>query len=226
MRVSVVIPVFNEEALIAHCLTALLNQTAKPFEIIVVDNNSTDLTATIAKSYGARVIQEKQQGMIYARNAGFSAAAGEIIARIDADTTVPKDWIEKINRHFIQDPNLIALSGPTFFEDAKFNHLLIVEPALIASWKIIFGHDLLYGPNYAVSKKAWEKVKNTICLNDKMVHEDFDMAIHLGRLKMGRIFFDKNFIVEVSERRWRETKSYFEYPLRYLKTIARHKKLF
>jgi glycosyltransferase involved in cell wall biosynthesis len=226
MKVSVVIPVFNEEALIARCLTALLNQTAKPFEIIVVDNNSTDLTATIAKSYGARVIQEKQQGMIYARNAGFNAAAGEIIARIDADTTVPKDWIKKINRHFIQDPNLIALSGPTFFEDAKFNHLLIVEPILIASWKLIFEHDLLYGPNYVVSKKAWEKIKNTVCLNDKLVHEDFDMAIHLGRLKMGKILFDKKFTAEVSERRWRKAKSYLEYPQRYLKTIAQHKKFY
>jgi glycosyltransferase involved in cell wall biosynthesis len=226
MKISVVIPVFNEEALIKRCLAALLNQTKKPFEIIVVDNNSTDLTATIAKSYGARVIQEKQQGMIYARNAGFSAAAGEIIARIDADTTVPKDWIEKINRHFIQDPNLIALSGPTFFEDAKFNHLLIVEPILIASWKLIFGHDLLYGPNYVVCKKAWEKIKNTVCLNDKLVHEDFDMAIHLGRLKMGKILFDKKFTVEVSERRWRKAKSYLEYPQRYLKTIAQHKKFY
>jgi len=226
MKVSVVIPVFNEEKLIVRCLTALENQTEKPFEIIVVDNNSTDKTVEIAKTFPTKIISEKKQGMIYARNAGFNYAKGDVIARIDADTVIPNTWIKEIKEHFETDPNLIALSGPTFFEDAKFNRLLIVEPALIASWKIIFGHDLLYGPNYAVGKKAWEKVKNTVCLNDKKVHEDFDMTIHLGRLKMGRIFFDKNFSVQVSERRWRETKSYWEYPLRYLKTIARHKKLF
>ena len=226
MKVSVVIPVFNEEKLIARCLTALQNQTKKPFEIIVVDNNSSDKTAEIAKTFPVRIVTEKKQGIISARNTGFNAAKGDIVGRIDADTLVPPNWIEEIQKHFKQDSNLIALSGPTSFDDPNFNHLLIAENVLLRSWRLIFGHDILYGPNMALSKKAWKKVKPYVCLDDKLVHEDFDITIHLGELKMGKILFDKKFKVEVSERRWREAKSYLEYPQRYLKTIAQHKKFY
>lgn len=226
MKVSVVIPVFNEEALIKRCLTALLNQTKKPFEIIVVDNNSSDKTIEIAKTFPVKIVVEKTQGATHARNTGFDLAKGDVIARIDADTLVTNIWIEQIEKHFKEDPTLIALSGPTSFDDPMFNHLLIAETVLLRSWKLIFGHDILYGPNMAISKKAWEKVKQYVCLDDKLVHEDFDIAIHLGRLKMGKILFDKKFTVEVSERRWRKAKSYLEYPQRYLKTIAQHKKFY
>jgi glycosyltransferase involved in cell wall biosynthesis len=226
MKVSVVIPVFNEEALIVRCLTALQNQTKKAFEIIVVDNNSTDKTVEAAKQFPVKIVTEKKQGAIYARNTGFNSAQGDIIGRIDADTLVPANWIEEIQKHFTDDSNLIALSGPTFFDDKKFNNLLFVEKIFLPTWKLIFGHDVLYGPNTVITKEAWEKVKDTVCLDDKKVHEDFDLAIHLGKLKMGKILFDKKFVVQVSERCWRNPKSYWEYPLRYLKTILRHKKLF
>jgi glycosyltransferase involved in cell wall biosynthesis len=225
MKVSVVIPAFNEEKLIGRCIKALQNQTEKPYEIIVVDNNSKDKTAEIAKTLGAKVISEKHPGATFARNTGFNAAHGDIIARIDADTLVPKNWIAGIEKHFKDDPNLIALSGPTDFEDKKFNNLLVVEKPTHMIWKTIFGHDLLYGPNTALTKQAWEKVRGLVCLSDKIVHEDFDLAIHLGELNLGRIWFDKNHKVIVSERRWREPKSYWEYPYRYFKTIAKHKKV-
>ena len=226
MKVSVVIPVYNEEVLIVRCLTALLNQTEKPFEIIVVDNNSTDKTVEIAKKFPVNVVVEKIQGATPARNKGFNLATGDIIARIDADTTVPKNWIAEIEKHFTDDPNLIALSGPTYFDSKKFNHLLIFEKPTHVIWKLLFKHDLLYGPNIALKKAAWEKVKGSVCLDDTKVHEDFDLAIHLGRLNMGKILFDWNFTVQVSERRWRSPKSYWEYPLRFLTTILRHKKFF
>jgi glycosyltransferase involved in cell wall biosynthesis len=224
MKISVVIPAFNEEALIPRCLTALLNQTEKPFEIIVIDNNSTDKTVEIVKKFPVKIITEKKQGISYARNAGFALATGDVLARIDADTIVPENWIESIAKHFTQDKNLIALSGPTSFEDKKFNRLLIFEIPTHIIWKLIFKHDLLYGPNMAMTRKAWEQVKDLVCFNDKKVHEDFDLALHLGRLKMGKILFDKNFNVTVSERRWRQSKSYWEYPYRFLTTILAHKK--
>ncbi len=226
MRVSVVIPAYNEEKLITRCIVALLNQTEKPFEIIVVDNNSTDKTVEVVKTFPVIIAAEKKQGIIHARNAGFTLAKGDIIARIDADTTVPKNWVEEIEKHFTNDPHLIALSGPTSFDDKKFNRLLLFEKPTHIIWKIIFHHDLLYGPNMAISKAAWEKVKDLVCLDDKNIHEDFDLAIHLGRLNMGKILFDWNFTVKASERRWRNPKSYWEYPLRYLTTILTHKKLF
>lgn len=110
MKVSVVIPARNEEKYIGKCLQSLLEQEEKADEIIVVDNNSSDKTAEIAKSYGARVIKEKTQGITYARTLGFNSAKFEIIARVDADTTVPKDWILRIKKDFEDNNTNVVLA--------------------------------------------------------------------------------------------------------------------
>lgn len=224
MNISVVIPAYNEEEYIGKCLKSLFAQSEKAEEIIVVDNNSTDKTVSIAKSFGVKVIREKQQGLTPARNKGFNQANGDIIGRIDADTRVPKDWIKKIKKRFIQEKDLVALSGPTIFEDKKFNKFLAFpEKIFIASFKKAIGSDLLYGPNIALRKSAWEKVKNITCLNDKIVHEDLDLAIHLSQLRIGKVVFDKTHKVGASERRWKHLMPYIEYPYRYLRTLQHHK---
>ena len=64
MKVSVVIPVYNEKKRIKKCLDSLLSQSEKPDEIIVVDNNSTDSTVSIVRKYkGVNLVHEKKQGI-------------------------------------------------------------------------------------------------------------------------------------------------------------------
>src|SRR3989344_7027794 len=117
MKISVVIPAYNEEKHIGSCLEHFLKQEEKADEIIVVDNNSTDNTAKIANKYGAVVVREVKQGMIHARNTGFNSATFEIIARTDADTYVPKNWIKLIKDNYAKNKNLAGLSGPASFYD-------------------------------------------------------------------------------------------------------------
>ncbi len=176
-----------------------------------------------------KVIKETVQGMIPARNAGFNAAGGDIIARTDADTIVPKDWIKKIKKRFEDDPELWALSGPAIFQWAentrpltKFQSRLYFR-SYNESIKLLIGHDGLNGPNYALTKSAWEKVKDEACLDDHKVHEDIDLCIHIGRY--GKIVFDLNLLVNSSARRWGKIKSLVEYPYRYLKTVRLHSKI-
>lgn len=225
MRVSVVIPVYNEEKYIEKCLQSLTNQEEKPDEIIVVDNNSTDKTAEIAKKYGARVVSEKIQGMIPARNKGFNEAQYEIIARTDADTYVPKNWVKRIKEDFREDKKLVGLSGPTHFYDFPTHKLLQYSQwqtkAVYTFIKWQIKHDPLHGPNMAIRKSAWEKVKDEICLDDKYVHEDIDLAIHL--VKLGNLKIDSKLIVNTSFRRWKKLYSYYEYPYRLFKTVSKHK---
>ncbi|HSW98193.1 MAG TPA: glycosyltransferase family A protein [Candidatus Saccharimonadales bacterium] len=109
MKVSVIIPVYNEEAYIHACLESVINQKEPADEIIVVDNNSIDNTPTIAKAFPeVKIVKEAKQGMIPARNKGFNSAKYEIIAKIDADTRVSPDWIQRIKKNF-QDESIIGV---------------------------------------------------------------------------------------------------------------------
>src|SRR5688572_3020117 len=93
--VSIVIPAYNEENHLRLCLEAVARQTVKPLEVIVVDNNSTDATAAIARSFPfVTLLSEKRQGPQPARDRGYNAAHGEIIGRLDADSIVALDWVE------------------------------------------------------------------------------------------------------------------------------------
>ncbi len=221
MKVSVVIPAYNEEKRLASCLKSVFNQTVAPYEVVVVDNNSTDRTAEIAEKMGARVVKENIQGLIFARNRGFDEAKGDIIARTDADTTVPNTWIEKISKHFTEEP-IDALSGPAIFG------IRILSPVLrilvFEANKRIFGHHSLYGPNYALRREMWEKVRGEVCLEDSRVHEDTDMSIHIG--KKGTIGFDSDLKVRTSARRLRSNPSsqLVDYLIKWVDTIASHKK--
>lgn len=121
LRFSVVIPAYNEAGFIGACLDSLLLQDfTDPYEIIVVDNNSTDDTALIARARGAIVVREERQGVCWARQRGTELAAGEIIVSTDADTLYRSDWLSRIDREFRSDGTRIAVAGPFRFIDAPW----------------------------------------------------------------------------------------------------------
>lgn len=96
MKVSVIIPVYNEEKVIAECLKSLLDQSYKDQEIIVIDDGSTDKTVDVIKSYPVRLLQQNHLGPGAARNLGANKAIGEILVFVDADMTFDKDFIAKL----------------------------------------------------------------------------------------------------------------------------------
>lgn len=219
MKISVVVPAYNEEKYLPHCLHSLKKQDHQPDEIIVVNNNSTDKTEEIAKAFNVTVKREKKQGMIFARNTGFNASTGDVIARCDADTLLPSDWIKKI--HTIYQSSVVdALSGPIVFYEygpqTSFFSLMYV----FVTRTVRLNKPILLGPNMAIRKTAWEEIKNSVCLDDKQVHEDIDLAIHLEK-KGKHIVFDQSLVVKISGRRLKTNPfSFFvEYPIRVLKTI-------
>ncbi|MBO0805817.1 MAG: glycosyltransferase family 2 protein [Nocardiopsaceae bacterium] len=120
-RFSIVIPAYNEAAFIGDCLDSLMRQDfGDPYEIIVVDNNSTDDTALIARSRGVTVVQEERQGVCWARQRGSEIATGEIIVSTDADTVYNREWLSRIDREFRGPQAPIAVAGPFRFLDAPW----------------------------------------------------------------------------------------------------------
>ena len=96
-EVSIIMPAYNEELNIVPTLASLCqNKTGRSVEIIVVDNNSKDHTATLAKACGVTCISETKQGITFARNKGLSVARGKYILNADADSIYPDQWIEQM----------------------------------------------------------------------------------------------------------------------------------
>lgn len=115
-RFSIVIPAYNEADFLGSCLDSLLDQDfAGSCEIIVVDNNSTDGTAALARSRGVIVVRENRPGVCQARQCGTLLAAGEIVVSTDADTVYSGGWLSRIDRAFRDDPALVAVAGPCRF---------------------------------------------------------------------------------------------------------------
>ena len=112
VRYSVVIPAYNAEHTLPLTLRALSRQSIprEAYEVIVVDDGSTDSTADIAARYGARVIRQPNRGPAAARNAGVQAARGHIVLFTDADCEPCRDWIEKMVAPF-QDPQVVGAKG-------------------------------------------------------------------------------------------------------------------
>ncbi len=201
MKISIVIPVYNEAEQLGACLAAIAGQIVAPYEVIVVDNNSTDNTVAVAGAYDfVSVLYEPRQGVVHARTRGFDAARGDIIARIDADSLLPADWVDSVQAVFA-DRTVDAVSGVALYYN-------VVAAPLFNAIDLFFRRRLswqlrdrvyLWGANMAIRRQAWQRVKPALCHRGGM-HEDYDIAIHLQELG-GKVTFDERLRASVSSRR-------------------------
>ena len=101
MKISLIIPAYNEEKYLGECLKHVAENGTALFETIVIDNASTDRTVEIAKSFPfVRIVHESKKGLTQARECGLSSATGDVIAFIDADTKMPSGWVERMIKVF------------------------------------------------------------------------------------------------------------------------------
>lgn len=199
-EVSVVVPARNEEKLLPRCLSALRQQEAGDFEIIVVDSASTDDTKKIARSFGARVIRLEEPGVARARQAGFEAADGDIIVSTDADAISSPDWLQQIVAPFA-DPAVVGVFGTieltgkrlwtslghTFFSGFQAVNLRVGRP-------------LFCGPNFAVRRDAFLEVDG-FRVNGEYPDEAEDVILAQKIKERGKIVFQMRNKVIVSSRR-------------------------
>jgi glycosyltransferase involved in cell wall biosynthesis len=181
LRLSLVIPVYNEEHHIQACLEAIKTQTVAPYEVIVVDNNSTDKTVEIARSYPfVKVINEKRQGRGWARTAGFNATKGEVIGRIDADSRLAHNWVEHATQAFVLNKHLMGVTGLGRASMLPRTGLIRDTFWTRAYYWVVhatFRTVTMWGADMAIRREAWDAVKNEVCNDDAIVHEDQDISL-------------------------------------------------
>ncbi len=204
MLASIVVPAYNEEKYIRHCLRSLMSQDHPGFEyeVIVVDDGSTDRTAAIARQHGARVISQPRRGVSGARQAGFEAARGEIIASMDADTIPPRDWLYRLVTELAKGPDIIGVYGPVrlsdgpWYADWAYHHVSGVYFWLSSCIR----KPNFSGQNFAVRREAWARVGGF----DPGWASAEDLQLSLKLAHIGRVKFCWDIVVPTSGRRIQE----------------------
>ena len=145
ISISVVICTYRRPDILHMAIESLLTQTlaVEEYEIIVVDNNSQDETAAVINKYiqaypnRIRYLEEKRQGLSYARNAGVKAAQGDIVAFLDDDAEANPDWLTVLRRGYDDIPSAWVIGGkvlpiwdverPEWLIDDLFSHLSLLD---------------------------------------------------------------------------------------------------
>lgn len=110
--ISVIVPAYNAAGTLGECLAALLEQSIpwSDYEVIVVDDGSTDNTQEVITGYGVLLLAQPNQGPGAARNLGVSQARGEIVLFTDADCVPVREWVEEMIKPFAE-PGVVAVKG-------------------------------------------------------------------------------------------------------------------
>lgn len=180
--VSVVIPVRDDGPHLRRCLQALAVQTRAADEIVVVDNDSTDDSAHIARAAGARVVFCGERGIPAAAAAGYDAARCDLILRLDADSLPAATWIASMVEA-LSESGVDAVTGGAVFHDGPVSRRVTMARVFLGTYNAFafpaLGHTPLWGSNMALRRRAWLAVRDEVHL-DPELHDDLDLAYHLG----------------------------------------------
>ncbi len=219
MMISVVIPALNEQKYLGRCLESLARQDYQgSFEIIVVDNGSSDGTVAVANSYGVKVVSEARTGVAFARAKGFKAAQGEIIASTDADTILPANWLSQIESLFTKHPDAVVVAGHYSLMDGPIVVRLVLKFSLIVIPAIIKFFPRLWnfpGSDFAVKSTVFRAIGG---FNPGIkIYEDVDLCQRLR--KQGMVVFCPQLIVSTSGRAFATDPLGLRHLLNYLSHI-------
>ncbi len=202
-HISVVIPAFNEAAMLPYCLEALQNQSRLADAIYVVDNNSTDETKKIAERFGVIVIPEPLQGICAATYRGLETAVKHegLILRCDADCRPQENWIEQVEQLYQNHPGIHVVTGPGVAYDVSRLKANIIDKLYMKPYfffvRFAVGYTPLFGSNFAITASAWEKAHHgTHLLTHQNIHDDIDISYHVK----GTIMYDNSLAMPISAR--------------------------
>ena len=184
--VSILVPAFNEQAVISRTLNSLVNIKYARKEIIVIDDGSIDLTKFVAlgyKKYGVKVVSKPNGGKASALNYGLLFAKGEIVITIDADSMVTRDAVDEIVRSMASNPDIVAVAGNIKVLNSKSVLTRIQELEYTMAINTIRRAFALFGAVMVIPGAFGAFKKQTIMevggYDTDTVTEDFDVTIKL-----------------------------------------------
>lgn len=203
MRVSVVVPAYNNAAGLAECLEVLVRSAGAEDEIIVVDDASTDDTPAAAAPFGVRLLRlERNSGAGAARNFGARNASGDVLLFIDSDVVAAPDTIARVKKIFEERPEIAAVFGSY---DAAPR-----APDLVSQFRNLLHHfvhqhgdqeaSTFWAGCGAIRRSAFEAVGGFTCGDYARAIEDIELGYRL-REAGERILLDRDLRV-THLKRW------------------------
>lgn len=205
-KISIIVPVYNVEEYLTNCIESLLNQTFKDFELILVNDGSTDNSLEICKKYKnidnrICIVDKKNGGLSSARNAGLDVAKGDYIGFIDSDDYVHPEMYEILYKKMVENSADISLCNfkkvYNYDEELLKNNKNIEQKILIESMSNIEALEKMDEENGVVLIVAWNKLyKRDLFRNLRYKHG----AIHEDEFIVHRILYDAKKVIYVNEQ--------------------------
>jgi glycosyltransferase involved in cell wall biosynthesis len=233
LNVSIVIPAWNEAERIRDCLLNATRQTVMPYEVLVVDNRSTDNTCDIVARFIAEhpqirvrlLHQDREQGLIPTRNLGLDSATGDVLGRFDADCMIRPDWIEVVSGIFTEDPDAMGATGPVMYYDMPSRHFGLRGDNSLRKriYKADGDQPLLFGSNMALRASAWRLITNEVCRDRAdVMHEDIDISLHLMGKGLKTVYSQRMIAAMSARRMDTSLSSFLNYMRRFRNTFEAH----
>lgn len=177
-KFSIIIPVYNVEKYLKKCLDSVFNQTYKDYEVIVVNDGSTDKSMDIVKDYNVKVINIKHVSVSEARNIGVKKATGEYLIFLDSDDYWEKDLLKEINKSLDNNPDLVRFQVRTVTDTGEINNFNEKEFKGLSGEKafeeISAFHFIESVWCYAIKRKYY--IQEKFEFKKGMIHEDFGLT--------------------------------------------------
>ena len=176
-KFSIIVPVYNVENYIKKCLDSIFNQSYKDFEVIVVNDGTKDNSMDIVKKYDVTIINQKNQGLSEARNAGVKKAIGDYLIFVDSDDYIENDLLKNINKSLDNNPEVVRYQAKDIIEDKVIEYNEKEFSGLDGSEafkQITTYHYVEPAWLYAVKREYY--LKNKFSFKKGAYHEDFGLT--------------------------------------------------
>lgn len=174
---SIIVPVYNTEKYVKRCLDSIMNQTFTDFEVIIVNDGSTDDSKDIIAKYPYKVINQKNQGLSMARNNGVKEATGDYLIFLDSDDYIEKNLLKEITKSLSNDPDLVRFQVKDIFENGKtirYNETPFKGKNGVKAFELISKYHFVENACiYAIKRKYY--LDNSFSFKKDTYHEDFGL---------------------------------------------------
>lgn len=173
--ISIIIPIYNCQNYLKRCLDSIFMQDYKNFEVICIDDGSTDYSAQIIKEYNVRYYYQENSGQAIARNKGIELANGEWLCFVDGDDAVEPNYLSKMFEATHNDVDIVVCRIKRINEDDSYNVDVIKKLGLINNKEALVTVNL--GPtNKLIRKKV---IKDSRFAGDKLRFEDILFTVEV-----------------------------------------------